>query len=641
MDMNKLRRELDSIKGGMEDINSLLVETENTSKDMVQRLADLSSIANKGGIVRSIVTRASAGIPGVYQLMQQLSSMLLVFKYLVVARNADLKAEQEMIESLKKREQLQRRLYNLGQSLDKDKKGKLTALEKEKFYNDASIKHLMRTMSLTEALALTQKRFRGVQETARKADSKILSKSRRQYVKDNFRGQSYFNRVPMMGGTPTSGQSMFGGHLEAKAGIMMADKEVETLTKRRIGMVGERNETKRQYGKTLTKLNRAGNEKERRLLKRQLDMMEEELRVRNDRIESIKEDLSIAREDRDSQIGAGKGKFTTKGSGKGRTFTDLGFFEKKQLQFQKFKEGIDRKMTSVRKGLSTFFSKGNIGLMLNTLKATFAFMGYALLAILGIGLIVYTMKKTGIWDKIADFVKNKWPEFRYFFEVMWEGIKMMASGFWDYISGIWKIIKGLYTGDNTLISKGLGLILEGAGKMLGGALVFIGSLAGLVFKMAITSIGVYVGLILGGLEKIWNKASKPIKGALVGAGAAALVIGGLALTGTGIGAGPGLAMVAAGATMGAGIGSQMVSGGTVLGGGNFLVGENGPELVTLPGGTSVTNNTNTRSSLGPTINVHVNGRVGASDQELNEIARKIGNKINIEMNRFNSRGYRA
>ena len=186
MDMNKLRRELDSIKGGMEDINSLLVETENTSKDMVQRLADLSSIGNKGGIVRSIITRASAGIPGVYQLMQQLSSMLLVFKYLVVARNADLKAEQEMIESLKKREQLQRRLYNLGQSLEKDRKGKLTALEKEKFYNDASIKHLMRTMSLTEALSLTQKRFRGVQETARKADAKILSKSRRQYVRDNL-----------------------------------------------------------------------------------------------------------------------------------------------------------------------------------------------------------------------------------------------------------------------------------------------------------------------------------------------------------------------------------------------------------------------------------------------------------------------
>ena len=85
----------------------------------------------------------------------------------------------------------------------------------------------------------------------------------------------------------------------------------------------------------------------------------------------------------------------------------------------------------------------------------------------------------------------------------------------------------------------------------------------------------------------------------------------------------------------------MASGGIVASSGKFLVGENGPELVTLPGGSSVMNNTNTRSRMGNTINIHVNGRLGASDTELNEIARKIGNKINLEMNRFNSRGYRA
>jgi hypothetical protein len=98
-----------------------------------------------------------------------------------------------------------------------------------------------------------------------------------------------------------------------------------------------------------------------------------------------------------------------------------------------------------------------------------------------------------------------------------------------------------------------------------------------------------------------------------------------------------------GATAGASIGAAnpMASGGTNLLGGNYLVGDNGPEIISLPGGSSITNNTNTRSAMGNTINVHVNGRVGASDQELNEIARKIGSKINIEMNRFNSRGFRA
>ena len=571
--------------------------------------------------------------------------MLLVFKYLVVARNADLKAEQEMIESLKKREQLQRRLYNLGQSLEKDRKGKLTALEKEKFYNDASIKHLMRTMSLTEALALTQKRFRGVQETARKADAKILSKSRRQYVKDNFVGQSY-RKVPFLGRVP----KIFGGNLEAKAGIMMADEEVGTLTKRRIGMVSERNETQRQYAKTLTKLKNADDEKEKRLLKRQLDMMEEELRVRNDRIESIKEDLSIAREDRDAQIKAGKGKFTTQGSGMTRTFTDLGFFQKKQLQYQKFRQRIDKKMASVRKGLSTFFSRGNIGLMLNTLKATFAFMHYALLAILGIGLIVYTMKKTGIWDKIAEFVKVQWPEFRYYLEEMWKGIKMMASGLWDYISGIWKIVKGLFTGDNKLISEGIGLVLEGAGKMLEGALIALEAYAGLVWKSTMLTLGVFADLILAGLanirDAVLEKAGNIGGGAILGAAGAG--IGLAALVAGGVIAAPAVGTVAlVGGVAGAikdhkeNKAAGMASGGTILGGGNFLVGENGPEIVSIPGGSSVVNNTNTRSAMGNTIHVHVNGRVGASEQELNQLADKIGQKISMRMNRFSPTGMRG
>ena len=72
-----------------------------------------------------------------------------------------------------------------------------------------------------------------------------------------------------------------------------------------------------------------------------------------------------------------------------------------------------------------------------------------------------------------------------------------------------------------------------------------------------------------------------------------------------------------------------------------LVGELGPELVRLPGGSMVHNNANTRGMMGNTINVHVNGRVGASEQELNELARKIGEKINREMNRFGGLGIRA
>jgi hypothetical protein len=206
MDMNKLRRELDSIKGGMEDINRLLLDTEAASDDLVSRLAALGTIGNKKGIVRSIVTRATAGIPSIYQLMQQLSSMLLVFKYISVARNEDLKEEQKMIETLENRSKVQKRIYKLNQALAG---GHLSALEKEKFYNDASIKHMMRTMSFQEALTATSKKFLTVKKKVEKIDDKVFKRARKDFVRNNY-------------GT----RGLTGGSLTGKAAILMADDEI-------------------------------------------------------------------------------------------------------------------------------------------------------------------------------------------------------------------------------------------------------------------------------------------------------------------------------------------------------------------------------------------------------------------------------
>ena len=116
----------------------------------------------------------------------------------------------------------------------------------------------------------------------------------------------------------------------------------------------------------------------------------------------------------------------------------------------------------------------------------------------------------------------------------------------------------------------------------------------------------------------------------------------------GIGAVPGaIAGAKFGAVIGTGLGAAGKKGfapfasGGITSGGNYLIGDNGPEIVTLPGNTSVMNNTNTRSALGTTINVHVNGRVGSSEQELNQLADKIGQKISQKMNRYSPTGLRG
>jgi hypothetical protein len=45
--------------------------------------------------------------------------------------------------------------------------------------------------------------------------------------------------------------------------------------------------------------------------------------------------------------------------------------------------------------------------------------------------------------------------------------------------------------------------------------------------------------------------------------------------------------------------------------------------------------------MGNTINVHVNGRLGASDTELRDIAQKVGRMVNMELNRNTSSSLRG
>jgi len=87
--------------------------------------------------------------------------------------------------------------------------------------------------------------------------------------------------------------------------------------------------------------------------------------------------------------------------------------------------------------------------------------------------------------------------------------------------------------------------------------------------------------------------------------------------------------------------NPFAAGGTVVGG-LSLVGERGPELVKLPRGSRVHSNKDSRNMLANSgnltnnVSVNVSGRVGASDSELRDIAKKIGRMVNEEINRTTS-----
>lgn len=84
---------------------------------------------------------------------------------------------------------------------------------------------------------------------------------------------------------------------------------------------------------------------------------------------------------------------------------------------------------------------------------------------------------------------------------------------------------------------------------------------------------------------------------------------------------------------------ELFSSGGVVNSNLQLVGERGPELVTLPRGSRVHSNADSKrmgGSGGNTIHVHVNGRVGASDAEIRDIANKVAREINLRMSRTGS-----
>ena len=77
-------------------------------------------------------------------------------------------------------------------------------------------------------------------------------------------------------------------------------------------------------------------------------------------------------------------------------------------------------------------------------------------------------------------------------------------------------------------------------------------------------------------------------------------------------------------------------------GGMAVVGERGPELVSMPAGTRVYSNADSKKMIGGNTNVTVNvqGRMGASDSELRDMAQKIGRMISREVNRTTSSSVR-
>jgi len=282
------------------------------------------------------------------------------------------------------------------------------------------------------------------------------------------------------------------------------------------------------------------------------------------------------------------------------------------------------------------------------------FLGKGLLVFSGLMLgmtalvaLIFILYQAGLLDffeTTKEILKGLWGTVSESFMLFLEGIVNLTTGIFDIITGLFAFFQALFSGDGEGLRVAFQKVMGGVLKVIGGLVQILIGAAGTIFFTGVSMIGT---IIVGAIQMLLNAAvsltgATNVKGMFAGAS-----VGGIAggLIGLAVSGGNPLGMkvgAAIGGYAGGYIGGRMETGGvTPSSGGMFLVGERGPEIVSLPGNTRVYNNTDTKNMMSPTININVTGRVGASDTELNDIARKIGQKINIEMNRYNSSGLRG
>jgi len=365
--------------------------------------------------------------------------------------------------------------------------------------------------------------------------------------------------------------------------------------------------------------------------------------------------------------GTGTGKFLSKHKTKLawalRVVTGIPLMWKFWKMRDKIKEKLGKKWKTVLP---------NLGFVMSKLKMA---MMYFVMVLIGMFLVIRVVKM--MWDAMKDYgdfltdIGMKGMEIGYRLGQLWAKFK-------DWAGALWSLIKSVFTGD-------MDGFIENLMAFAWESLLLVWELAKTAASLALTlAIGLFFGFVNwvkkpGHLTKllkgittvltiwaVWTLAKWVVSAVtsymigLMSATAIIWVIGiGLLL----------LFVTAFHKEIWAGIEKigqwfldlpgrigkwlkdvipGIATGGTIQSGGVAVVGERGPELVTLPKGATVYSHQeskklgNQKNQSGipnnTNITVNVNGRLGASDRELRDIAKKVGSMINREINRTTSSG---
>lgn len=246
-------------------------------------------------------------------------------------------------------------------------------------------------------------------------------------------------------------------------------------------------------------------------------------------------------------------------------------------------------------GLFTDFTWQKLGEALSTILLGF---GQVLVGLLQ---IVFGTLFAAIGSFIADLFRD--------------GVAKVGGGIKGIASGIVNVVKGV-----SGVVAGIALVVGTIGLLIGAAfalpVLIVAGIATLIYLLITRFEDSIVGgltWLLNGMKALFDGLPDGIADALKGIGGRAKKAFGKVKDFVGLS-----------------------TGGRIKEGGTALVGEKGPELVTLPKGAQVHSNSASKamaSSVTNHITVQVTGRVGASDTEIRDIANKVAREINTRMNR--------
>ena len=286
-------------------------------------------------------------------------------------------------------------------------------------------------------------------------------------------------------------------------------------------------------------------------------------------------------------------------------------------------------LAAVWKGLRFVFSGAGLKAIWGGIKIISKLVGKAFVILMRFTLY-FTLAITGLFLAFQLLKEPVKEAFKTVSGVLGFAIEIVSAGFMTIWEGVSEIYQAFKDGDFFGVLMGVWTIVWGLLQIAFGILVgVLGTLAGLVWGVIL---GVWKGAYTfftdwkGGLRKNIGKIFI-IVAAILG-----LIFGWPVLLGA-------LIFGAIAALINK---INPFADGGVTRGGLAVVGERGPELVTLPRNSRVHSNTESKrmvksSSGGSTFNITINAK-DTSDTELRRIADKIGKMINNKVNRRTSSG---